>query len=257
MRRRVIFFLTALCVITLRARAGENAQAIIEAAKAAEAHADVKTALELYRQADTLEPNNPVILQKISKQISDSTEDIADPKQREKLTQDALAYSERALALAPHDPVCLLSLAVCYGKLTATADNATRVDYSRRVKRYAEEALAADPNYAWAHHILGKWNLEVAQLGGPTRVAARLLYGGLPPASSAEAIKHLEKAVELQPELPAHHVELGFAYLTVGDRTRALEQLRKGVALPTLEKHDESCKARARVMLEKLDTAKS
>ena len=84
-------------------------------------------------------------------------------------------------------------------------------------------------------------------------MAARVFYGGLPPASAAEAIKHLEKAVELQPEVPAHHIELGFAYLTFGDRTRALVQLRKGIGLPSTERHDDSCKARARTTLERLE----
>lgn len=247
------FFLSLLFATAVSCALGEETVAsLLDSGNAAEARCDVKRALELFRRADALKPNDPSILQKLSKQISDSTEDIVDPQERKRLVEQALAYSERALALSPGNPICLLSLAVCYGKLTSTADNATRVEYSRRVKRYAEEALAADPSYAYAHHVLGKWNYEVAQIGGPTRVAARMLYGGLPPASAAEATRHLEKAVELEPNLPAHHVELGFAYLSQGDKRRAIEHLKQGLSLPTTEKHDESCKARARAMLEKL-----
>lgn len=227
-------------------------QSLIAAGTAAEGRFDVRTALDCFRKADALQPNDAFILQKISKQLSDGLEDIPDVQERTKQTQEALRYSQRALELAPHDPVCLLSMAVCYGKLTATADNATKVEYSRRVKRYAEEALAIDPKYDWAHHLLGRWNYEVALIGGPTRVAARLFYGGLPAASCKEAILHLEKAVELNPKVPSHHTELGYAYLASGDKARAAEQWKKSLELPSLEKHDESSKARARAGLELL-----
>lgn len=249
---RLFSVVVFLLIEVIAARAEETLASVIASAEAAEARSDVATALSLYRHADALQPNNAVLLQKVSKQLSDSTEEMVNPEDRKKRVEEALEYAKRAVALAPKNPVCVLSLAVCYGKLTATADNATRVEYSRLVKRYAEEALALDPRYAWAHHVLGKWNFEVAQIGGPTRFAARVLYGGLPPASYGDAIKHLEKAVELQPNTPSHHVELGFVYLGSGDRSRGVEQLKTAVSLPALEKHDETCKARARAALERM-----
>lgn len=250
-RRPIAFFLWLLFSSTGAFCADPEVSALLEEARAAEVRFDVPSALEIYRKIDALQPNNPVILQKISKQLSDGSEDVKDPRQRKKQVEEALVYSQRALALAPHNPVYLLSMAVCYGKLTAFADNQTKINYSRLVKRYAEEALAADPTYDWAHHVLGRWNYEIAQVGGPARAAARLLYGGLPAGSCAEAIKHLEKAVELNGAVPAHHIELGFAYLSCGDKTRATTQFEQGIALPSLEKHDEANKARARALLQK------
>lgn len=244
--------LLIFCAAPLMGAANPEAQSLIAAGIAAEARLDASAALELYRKADALQPNDAVILQKIAKQLSNGSDSIADPQQRTQQTQEALRYSQRALELSPRDPVCLLSLAVCYGKLAGLADNATRVEYSRLVKRYAEEALAIDPNYDWAHHVLGRWNYEVALIGGPTRVAARLLYGGLPAASCKEAIKHLEKAVELNPKVPAHHVELGYAYSAAGDKIHAAEQWKQSLELPSLEQHDEASKARARAGLERL-----
>lgn len=232
--------------------ANPEAQSVIAAAIAAEARFDLAGALEFYRQADALQPNDSFILQRISKQLSNGADGIPDVRERTKQTQEALSYSERALALSPKDPACLLSVAVCYGKLAKLADNATKVDYSRRVKRYAEEALAADPNYDWAHHVLGCWNYEVSLIGGPTRVAARMLYGGLPAASCKDGIKHLKKAVELNPKVPAHYVDLGFAYLACGDKVRAAEQWQKSLEIPSLEQNDETSKARARAGLQRL-----
>lgn len=243
-----LFFLCA--AVSLRG-ANPEAEALIAAGIEAEARFDLPAALEFYRQANALQPNDSVILQKIAKQLSNGADEIADVKERSKQIQEALSYSERALEISPKNPECLLSMAVCYGKLAKLVDNATKVEYSRRVKKYAEEALAVDPKYDWAHHVLGCWNYEVALIGGPTRVAARLLYGGLPPASCKEAIKHLEKAIELNPKVPAHYVELGYAYLANGDKNHAVEQWKRSLEIPSLEKHDESSKARARAGLQR------
>ena len=245
-----------LCAALLLGATSPEAQSSVAAAEAAEARFDIPGALELYRKADALQPNNSLILQRISKQLSNASDEIANVQERTKQVQEALSYSQRALEISPHDPACLVSMAVCYGKLAATGDNATRVEYSRLVKRYAEEALSANPNYDWAHHVLGRWNYEVALIGGPTRVAARLLYGGLPTASCKEAIMHLQKAVELNPKVPAHYVELGYAYSASGDKLHAVEQWKKSLEIPSLEKHDEASKAQARAALEHLNAAK-
>lgn len=248
-----IALLLASAGATHAADSDKSVDALLAQARAAEARSDPATALALYRQADALKPNDAAILHGLSKQLSDASDDLKDSAARKKQVEEALAYSQRAVALAPKDPANVLSLAVCYGKLAGVADNATRVECSRRVKEYAEQALALDPNYAWAHHVLGRWNYEVSQIGGPTRLAARVLYGALPPASAGEAVKHLERAVELDPDCPSHHVELGFAYLSSGDRKRALEQFREGLALPAREKHDELSHRRARAELARFE----
>ncbi len=233
--------------------ASPEVQSLIASGAAAEARFDLPAALEFYRKADALQPNDAFILQRIAKQVSNSADEIPDVKERARQIREALRYSERAVEISPTNPEGLLSMAVCYGKLAKLVDNATKVEYSRRVKKFAEEALAADPNYDWAHHVLGCWNYEVALIGGPTRAAARLLYGGLPPASSKEAIRHLKKAVELDPKVPAHYVELGYAYWASGDKIHAAEQWKKSLEIPSLEKHDEFSKARARAGLKRLE----
>ena len=72
-------------------------------------------------------------------------------------------------------------------------------------------ALALDPNYAWAHHVLGRWHREMIELGRIARLWVNLFYGGLPPASLDQALTHLDRAVALEPKELAHHVERGDA----------------------------------------------
>ena len=115
-----------------------------------------------------------------------------------------------------------------------------------------EQALALDPNYAWAYHLLGRWHSEVSELSSTAKFLVLLFYGGLPPASSTEAVRHLERAVELEPTQLQHWLELGFAYRAKGDPARAREAFATGLAMPSREKHDEPAKERARAALREI-----
>ena len=196
------------------------AQDLRERAQAAEARFDTRQALTLYLQLDALEPGHADVVQKIARQYSDLAE----------------------LATNPEEHRDELELAAC-------SDIRTKIAYSRLVKDEAERALALDPHYAWADHVLGCWHYEVASLTGAARLVARMFYGGLPPASYAESIRYLKRAVELEPRDPAHVIELGFAYRAAGDKEAARAEFEKGLALTGQENFDAEAQGRARTAL--------
>jgi len=243
--------LTCLLLATPLLRAADAA-ALVRDALAAEAKFDTKTALSLFLEADKAKPNDSLILQKIARQYSDSTLEAPDDTERRRLCTLALDYSKRAVAANPKDAVNVLSLAICYGKLGSYSDNRTKIEYSRFVKQHAEEALALDPNYDYAYHVLGQWNYSVATLGGATKFFVKLIYGGLPDATTAAGVKYLKRSIELAPSLPSHHVECGFALLADGQKEEAKKEFEQTLALPKREKYDDEAKARAREALKKL-----
>lgn len=239
------------CGLTVTTVAADVA-ALLDQALAAEARLDSRRALELFLQANAVKPDDPFILQKIARQYSDLTTEQPTVEAKKRYAQTALDHALRAVALAPDNPVNVLSLAVCHGKLAVYSDTRTKVKYSRFVKEEAERALALDPNYAWAHHILGRWHHEVASLGVTARWAVRLFYGGLPDASPEEAIRHLERAVALEPEELNHHLELGFAYAAAERQSDAETAWRRGLAMPDRGRHDTAAKQRVRDVLANL-----
>ncbi len=248
-RRERLLFAGFATLLFQFAAAAAPSDPLFRDALTAESRFDSAAALALFLRADAAHPHDAATLQKISRQYSDLSDDTADLAEKKRLLASALDYAHRAVALAPHDAANVLSLAIVYGKLALVADTRTRVEDSRLVRRYAEQALALAPDYALAHHVLGRWNYEVATLGATKRFIVRLVYGALPDASTAEAVRQLRRAVELAPDVPAHRVELGFALLADGQRDLARETFRQALALPPHEKYDVESQQRARAAL--------
>eukprot|EP01034_Spumella_vulgaris_P002772 gene2772-3595_t len=166
---RRLALLLLLTAGALRAASAPDVATLLTEARAAETKLDSRRALDLYLAADKAKPNDAAILQKIARQYSDLITELKTDDERRRYAQTALDYSLRAVALAPDNPENVLSLAICHGKLGVFSDTKTKIKYSRLVKEEAERALALDPNYAWAHHVIGRWHYEVATLGATAR----------------------------------------------------------------------------------------
>ena len=251
-----------LCYVVLAASAAHacpllpGADPQIREGLAAEARLDTRRALELFLAAETAGPPDAFLLQKIARQYSDLVLDLPTTEEKKAAAHRALLYAQRAVALEPDNAVNVLSLAVCHGKLAVLADDAeAKVAHSRLIKAEAERALALDPNYAWTHHVLGRWHHEVSGLGVASRVFVRIFHGGLAGASNRAAVHHLSRAVELEPDELEHHLELGFALLAGGEGERARAAFARGLGMPSRAKHDVAAKERARAALAKLTAA--
>lgn len=219
---------------------------------AAETSLDSLKALELFKQADAARPNDPIIIQKISKQASDATFGLKDDAEKKKLIEESVAYAKRSYELDPKSAINALSVAISHGKLGLYGDNRAKIANARIIEEYAEKAIELDPNYAWAYHVLGRWNYEVATLGATKRFVVGLVYGGLPKASTKRAVELLQRAVELSPKNSAHRIDLGFAYLADKQTDLAIKSFTEGLEIPSHETYDEETKDRARTALAKL-----
>jgi len=245
---RPLLVLFLFLVLSHRLSASEN---LLADAALAESRFDPATALVLYRRALAAQPDDPFLLEKISRQLSDLSEDLptsaSDAKKN--LLTEALSFAERAAALALN-ATNLTSVAVCHGKLALLSDTRAKIERSRLVRDFAERALAADPDHAYAHHVLGRWHLEVATLHPAKRFLVRLIYGSLPDATTAAAITHLQRAVELEPDRPAHHVELAFALRASGRPDAARAAFVHALTLSPKSHYDRLALPRARAALE-------
>jgi tetratricopeptide (TPR) repeat protein len=224
--------------------------ALVTRADAEERQHRIRPALVALRAAEQIEPDNVGVLLRLSKQYSDLISQTAPPQAAKMIAERSLEYARKAAAIDPRNAKARLSLAVAYGKLTDLVGNRTRLEYSRIVKEEALTALRLDPTDDYAWHVLGRWHFAVANVNGPTRALAKLIYGGLPVASNEEAIRHFKKAVELAPRRIVHHHELARVYQTMGREDLASECWEAIVAQPADGPEDEKTKAEARQALE-------
>lgn len=218
---------------------------LVRQGEVADGQFDPEKALQFYLKASSDRPKDPQVLLKIAKAYHDSTIAISDPNETSIRLEKALRYAKRAEELDPRSPVALLLQAICYGKLGELSGIRKKIEYARLVKDYADRALALDPDYAYAHDVLGQWEFEVAALGRTRQFLVTLIYGGLPPASTEESVRHLERAVQLEPNSATHRLALGFAYLANGESTKARRSFEQVMAMPCREIYDSDCQQQA------------
>jgi tetratricopeptide (TPR) repeat protein len=216
---------------------------------AAEARGDARQALEDFLQAGRLRPQDASVMEAISRQYSDLSDGMPTQKEKEEYARQALDYAQRAVAQQPGGSANVLAVAISYGKMALSGSPRQRLSYAKLIRDYAQRALALDPNNAWAHHVLGEWNSEVAAVDPPLRFFARMFFGGLPKGSFEEAIEHLRRATEIDPSEPAHWIELGFVYQKSGHADLARQAWEHGLALPGQTVYDREMEAKARKAL--------
>jgi len=230
------------CALVADERPGldeERCSVLIERGLSAEAEGDPEKALQYFREALVHRPEDGWLLQKAARQLSDLATLSEDRQTRRAYLEEALALAEAAVAADPASAINELSVAVVCGKLAAESGVGDRVELVRRVRTHAERALAIDPDYAWAYHVLGRWHVEVSNLGLGARAFVALFLGGLPEASMETGLGLLQCAVELEPGVVAHHVELGFAYAKLNRDEEARACWQRAQALPIRDFYDQ------------------
>ena len=210
-------------------------------------------ALQYYLPAEKLNPNDAALLVKIARQYVYRMADLSAKADQLKSGRTALAYSERAVKLAPKESDPHLAVAICLGKLSPLLGNKEGIEASHKIKAEAETAAELNPKDDFSWHLLGRWNQELAQIGGMTRAVAMIVYGALPNASYDEAVKCFQKAIALNPNRLIHYVELGRTYALMGRKTEAKQFIEKGLAMSNRDQDDPGTKERGRKTLQTLE----
>jgi tetratricopeptide (TPR) repeat protein len=155
-----------------------------------------------------------------------------DRTKQKQLFLEAEKASRQAVRLQPDDSKGHAFLAIAVGKLALFEGGRRKVELSKEVQAEAEKALALNPNEDVACHTLAIWHREMVGLNWVLKKVAELLYGRFPPASLDEAIRLLRRAVNIAPNVVAHHVELGLTLAAAQQWPAAKTELDKALALP-------------------------
>ncbi len=139
----------------------------------------------------------------------------------------ARRFAQTALKLDPNSSEANFAMCLAMGRIALISSGREKIEAVNDIKRYAEISIKNDPNNFKPYHALGKWHYEVSDLNGIERTAARLLYGGLPPATLKESIFYYEKSRMLNPEFTLNYLELARCYHRNNQNAKAIEMLNK------------------------------
>lgn len=215
---------------------------LIAQGELAEKNTNVAAALKFYIAADHITSTNCADLCLLARRYCDLMYLASSPETQKTLAERALDCSLRAVKADAKNATAHLCVAVTYAKNFPYANNETMVNWSKAIKSECEIALALDPKQDIGYYLLGRWHMGVANMNFILKGLVKLIYGGLPKASNAEAIKFFKQAIELKPGRIIHHFELAKAYELTGEKKLAQAELETCGTLKPVDRDDEDAK---------------
>ena len=219
---------------------------------------DHKGAAEIYQKVLKYDPTNYEALWKAGDELTEFADDM--PKDlsvsKEFNFNNAAVYCRKAIEVEPEGYEGYFYLSVALGRLALYKGGKEKINMSREIKEMADKAIELNPEADLAHHVLGRWQQNLANLSGMLKFFAKILYGGVPPGSNEEAVVHFQKAIELNPTHIEHHLELGRTYKFMSQPELMLESLEIVKKLPAVEEDDKWFKKEAEEMMKKVKIKK-
>lgn len=161
-------------------------------------------------------------------------------------------FSSTALRISPDNKETLATMANVLRELSLHAGAKEKATYLKEIKSHLEKALQIDSTYAPAWHALGNWNYDISQMNFAERTATKLLFGGLPNASFANAIKAYLQCRRLDPSSIENVYNLAQAYHANEEDLKAIATLKQAIRLRPILQDDRMLQQKCKKMLESL-----
>jgi tetratricopeptide (TPR) repeat protein len=193
-------------------------------------------------------------LWKASRSLADLAEYERDKEKRADMYRRAEALARGAVAVKPHDAEAHFHLARALGRVALSHGPRDRVKYGKAVREEALTALRIDPDHPGALHVMGMWHAEVRRLPGIARFFAKSFLGGkiFGEARWDEAVRLLSRAVEVDPQRLAHHLDLARIYRDIDQPEQARVHYQHVIDGAVTDYNDEQYKREAAEEIEKL-----
>lgn len=210
-------------------------------------------ALEAYNEVLQDDPENFSALWHSSLLYSRLGNEFDEEDQKKEYFTKAKERAQRALEVDPLHTQSNFVMAVAMGRKALIVGAKERVAASRDIKKYAERSLEADSSNAGAWHVLGRWNYEISDLNFAERLAANVLFGGIPEgASNEKAAEYMERAISLNPEMVLYYYDLAKVYEELDQEDQAIATCREALQKPSHAPDDDKVKSDCRDLIEDL-----
>lgn len=213
-----------------------------------------RDAMDTLKAAVDRHPDDPRILEAAAREALDLGILTSDDEQAERWFGQAEEYARRAVAADSASLEARYWLSAALGRKALLEGARTRVRLAGEIRDLADWILARDSTHAGAHHVLGMWHAEIRSLRSVTRFFAEHLLGGdeFDDASWDAAIRHLERAVELDPDMLLFRLDLARVTAQRDRREDARAQLREILERPSIHPIDPRMKQEAQELLKSM-----
>ena len=217
--------------IALNAVANPQIDQLIQQADLQFQQQQIEGCLQNLRHAEQLSPTDSRVLWRLSRAYSElgnqkyQSQQKGSKKEAHLLFLQAETMARKSVKIAPNDSQCYLCLSVAVGNRTQTEGSKKKIELAVVVKDAANRSVELDPGNHYAHYILARWHYGLANVSGVLSVMAKLIYGGLPPASNQQAIHHFQQAVKHKPDNITYRLEFARAGITLKKWQLAQQQL--------------------------------
>ena len=252
--RILIFLLLSVSFATMALGSGSRGEGLRETLEKVDAlreAGEFAAAQERLQGLDREFGANGEVLWRLARGAADLGRSSTDAEERLDYYQKAQEYGKAAVQALPQEAEAFKWLAIAQGVLAEEGAMRSRIELSRQIKSNIERALALNPKDDLSWHVLGRWNLQVAEVGSMKRAFAGLVYGGLPEASLENAQRALQRAIALK-ERPLHYIYLGRVYRAQGEEEKARDALKRALEMPLTFPHEAEEMAMARRLLREL-----
>ena len=243
-------------LLALAARAAAQAPPAVETAASRGdrlmAGERTQDAIGVYRAGLSASPDDPVLLWKAARAISNLADETPGEEGDEARLEEAVGLARRAVRAGPRISRTHTTLAASLGKLALFRGGKRKVELAREVEREARRAAELDPGDFAPFTVLGVLEREIATLNPILRGFAGAVFGGVPDASLERSAALLERAVRLAPGYVAPRLELARTYVELDRESEARAELEKALALEPRERLDRILQAEAGALLREL-----
>lgn len=233
--------------------AGTKVKLLLNEANSLYDNAKDNLALQKYEEVLQLEPTCYEALWKASLLNSRIGNRYSDVISKLNYFDKAWYFADGALCAFPGAEANYAMALAVYNKALAL-NVKERMANSKVIKFYLDEALCANPTYADAWQLLGRWHFKNANLNLAEKSAVNLFFGGVPlDASNEQAVSALQNAIKQNPNNISYYFDLACIYRELEKEDMSQAMLQDAISLKLVTSEELEISRRCKAMLEEMD----
>ncbi|MDQ4139009.1 MAG: hypothetical protein M3142_00660 [Bacteroidota bacterium] len=245
-------WLVLMCICFRALPNNTSDELVREANQLLEEYKDVE-ALQKFEEVLVVNPDHYEALYKVSLLHSRIGFRYPDELQKGEHFLLAKEYAEKALKVKKSGAESNYVMALAIANISFVSGAKARISNLKEIKSYIDKSIAANPNYANAWHLLGRWHYKVANMNVFECTISKLVKGSTKSeASNNQAINCFQKAIKLDGTNLNYYYDLAVVYREMKEIDQSIAVLQNAMQVQPVTSEELEVSRRCKVMLNEL-----